>query len=78
MDNLGDLIAKRAPKEPPEIAAIKTYIKETLKSPSRVSFQGEAIVITVTSAALANTLRYHASKLKAAASTEKQLIFRIG
>lgn len=78
MDNLGDLIAKRAPKEPPEIAAIKQYIKATLNSSSKVSFQGEAIVVTVTSASLANTLRYHASKLKAAAGTEKQLIFRIG
>jgi hypothetical protein len=78
MDNLGDLIAKRARPEPPEIAAIKKYIEEALHSPSKVSFQGEAIVVTVASAALANTLRYHATKLKAAAGTEKQLIFRIG
>jgi hypothetical protein len=78
MDNLGDLLAKRAPKEPPEIAAIKLYIQEKLKSSSKVSFQGEAIVVTVASASLANTLRYHASKIRVAAGTEKQLIFRIG
>jgi hypothetical protein len=78
MEDLRDLLAKRMPKEPHEIAAIKSYIQEELNSPSKVSLQGEAIVITVASASLANTLRFHTTKLKAAAGTQRQLIFRIG
>ncbi|HEU4914752.1 MAG TPA: hypothetical protein VFT16_05135 [Candidatus Saccharimonadales bacterium] len=78
MEDLRDLIARRAPKEPQEIAAIKAYISDTLNSPSRVSLQGETIVITVASAALANTLRYHTAKLKTAAQTDRPVIIRIG
>ena len=78
MDNLGDLLAKRQPKEPTEITAIKQYIDNVLHASSKVALQGEAIVITVGSAALANTLRFHVLKIKQAAQTERRLIIRIG
>jgi hypothetical protein len=78
MDSLQDLLGQYSPKEPDEILAIKRYIHEKFDVPSSVGVQGEAIVITVSSAALANTLRFHTAKMQAAAGTGKRLLFRIG
>jgi hypothetical protein len=78
MDSLGDLLHQYSAKEPAEILALKRYIKETFNAPSSIGLQGESIVITVASASLANTLRFHTLKLQAAAQTDKRIIFRIG
>lgn len=78
MDSLQDLLGAYRPQEPPEILVIKRYIDEHFSAPSSVAIRGETIVITVPSAALANTLRYHAAKLKAACGSSKRLMFRIG
>jgi hypothetical protein len=78
MDSLQELLGSRSPKEPPEVLAIKQYIQTTFSAPSSVGLQGETIVITVASASLANTLRYHAARLKDAAQTDKKIVFRIG
>ncbi len=78
MDSLEDLLHKYSPKEPNEVLAIKRYIDETFHAPSSIGLKGESIVITVQSAALANTLRFHTAQLQAAAKTEKRIIFRIG
>jgi hypothetical protein len=78
MDSLQDLLGKYSPEEPAEVVALKRYIQETFNAPSSIGMQGESIVITVASASLANTLRFHTAKLQAAAQTEKRIIFRIG
>jgi hypothetical protein len=78
MDSLQNLLGKYSPQEPAEILAIKRYIDEHFQAPSSVAFQGESIVITVHSASLANTLRYHGRKIKAACGSDKRLVFRIG
>lgn len=79
MESLQDLLGKYSPKEPPEVQAIKQYIEAEFKAPCTVALQGErAIVITVNSAALANTLRFHVTKLQAACDTKKRILLRIG
>lgn len=78
MDSLEDLLSKYSPKEPAEVVALKRYIDETFHAASSIGMRGEAIVITVASAALANTLRFHTTQLQAAAQTDKRIIFRIG
>jgi hypothetical protein len=78
MDNLRDLLGKYSPKEPDELLAIKRYIHEQFNAPSSVGVQGESIVITVASGALANTLRFHIPKLQTAGNTQKRIVFRIG
>ena len=77
MDKLVDLLAKYTPAEPPEVAAIKRYIQDTFSSDAQVSITEKAITVTVASAALANTLRFHTAKLQAAAGTEKRIVLRI-
>ncbi len=78
MDSLQDLLGKYSPKEPPEVLAIKQYIFDQFGAASSVGLQGQSLVITVRSAALANTLRMRLPALQTAAKTTKRLIFRIG
>jgi hypothetical protein len=78
MEGLKDLLGKYSPQEPAEVLAIKQYIEQTFRAASSVGMQGEAIVITVSSASLANTLRFHISKIRQAAATDKKIVFRIG
>jgi len=78
MEDLKGLLGRYSPKEPGEILGIKQYIHDTFDAPSSVGIQGEAIVITVASAALANTLRFHTAQLQAAGNTAKRIVFRIG
>lgn len=77
MDQIGDLLAARTPQEPPEVSAIKQYIDEQFQAAAQVGIQNEAIVISVRSASLANTLRLRLPKLQAAAQTDRKLILRI-
>jgi hypothetical protein len=78
MDSLQDLLGRYKPQEPEEILAIKRYIYDTFQVASSVGIQGESIVITVASASLANTLRFHVPRLQAAGNTGKRIILRIG
>lgn len=79
MESLGDLLARYKPQEPEEIRAVQQYIADQFGATASVGLQGDsAIVITVTSAALANTLRMRTLAIQQAAGTAKRLIFRIG
>lgn len=78
MDSLQHLLGRYAPQEPAEVAAIKRYIHEQFRAESSVTARKDAFVITVTSASLANTLRMRMLEIKAAAQTDRRLVFRIG
>ena len=78
MEHIGDLLGRYTPAAPNEIMAIKQYIAKEFDVGSSVAIQGEAIVITVESAALANALRLRQTAIRAAAATTKKLLFRIG
>jgi hypothetical protein len=77
MDQLKDLLAERMPEEPDELRAIKRYIDDHFHAPSQVSMQNEAIIVSVRSAALANTLRLRLPQIQEAAQTDRKLFFRI-
>ena len=78
MDSLGDLMAKRQKPEQPELSAIKSYIDERYHTPVRAAVSGNTIIVTVPSAALANTLRLQTSKIQEICRVNKRLVFRIG
>jgi hypothetical protein len=78
MESLGDLLSKYSPTAPDEVTAVKQYIAKEFAAESSVGIQGEALVITVRSASLANTLRLRQTAIQAAANTKKRLLFRIG
>jgi hypothetical protein len=79
MESIGELLGKYNPQRPDDVMAVKRYITETYDAPVSVAVHGEqALTVTVTSAALANTLRLRARAIQKAAGTTKRLIFRIG
>lgn len=78
MDSLQDLLGKYSPKEPEEVLAIKRYIAKEFAAESSVAIHGNSLIITVSSGALAATLRLRLPALQAAANTNKRLVFRIG
>lgn len=71
-------MGKYSPAAPDEITAVKKYIADEFGEESSVGLQGEALVITVRSAALANALRLRQTAIQKTANTSKRLLFRIG
>ena len=76
-DSLFDILSVKDFSEPPEIAAIKSYIDEHFQASAEVAMRPFDIVITVASAPLAGVLRFHARKMQTAANTTKRLVIRI-
>jgi hypothetical protein len=78
MEQLGDLLRNRAmPEMPDEIAAAKKFVAEQFNASCTVSLQGNNLIITVQSAALASMLRLRTLQLRAACKTTKRLVLRI-
>lgn len=77
MDSLQDLLGKYSPKEPDEITAVKNYVLKQFGVEPRVGLHGETLVITVSSASLANALRLRQTYLQKVANNKK-IMFRIG
>lgn len=78
MESLEDLLGRYRPEQPDEILLAKRYIMEHFKAESSVGVSGETLVITVHSAALANTLRLRLLDLKDYCRTAKKIVLRIG
>ena len=77
-DSLGDLLAKRDFDEPPEVRAIKEYVRRYYDAEVKVTIQPHTIVVAARSAALIGSLRMNLPKLQKAAETEKRILLRIG
>jgi len=78
MDSLQDIIAQYGPAEQPELLAVKRYVDEHYHTAVSAAFSGESLVVTVPSAALANTLRMQITAIRAVCNTDKRIVFRIG
>lgn len=76
--DLRDILAKKDFDIPPEIQAIKDFVKRHYDAEVGVTVQPHMIIITTRSAALAGTLRVNLPKLKEAAATDKKIMLRIG
>jgi hypothetical protein len=78
MDSLYELLAGKNFDEPPEIAAIKDYIRQNYNAEATVQLRERDILVVVPSAGLASRLRFDMPKLKKVANTEKRIVLRIG
>lgn len=78
MQGLGDILGRRDFDEPPEVRAIKDYVRRYYESEVRVTMQQHAIIVSARSAALIGSLRMNLPKLQAAAQTDKRIMLRIG
>ena len=77
-DSIGDLVSRRVPVEPPEIARIKQFVLEEYNVTPTIMLSGKNLVVSVSSAALAGTLRMRIVDLEKIAQTDKKLLIRIG
>jgi hypothetical protein len=78
MDSLYELLAGKNFDEPPEIAAIKDFIRQNYNAEATVQLRERDILVVVPSAGLASRLRFDMPKLKKVANTEKRIVLRIG
>lgn len=78
MDNLADILQRKDFDEPPEVRAIKDYVRRYYDADVKVTLQPHAIVVSARSAALIGSLRLNLPKLQSAASTDKRIMLRIG
>ena len=78
-DSLGDLLSRRDFDEPPEIRAIKNYVRRYYNDAEvKVTMQPHTIVVAARSAALIGSLRLNLPKLERAAASDKRILLRIG
>ncbi|MFZ1249175.1 MAG: hypothetical protein WAQ24_02540 [Candidatus Saccharimonadales bacterium] len=78
MDGLSDILLRKDFDMPPEVVAIKNYVRRHYEHEVQVTVQPRTIAIASRSAGLIATLRLNAPALQKAANTEKRLVFRIG
>ncbi len=78
MDSLHDLLGRKDFDEPPEVAAIKKYVREQFDEAVAVTVREREIIIAAPNAALANTLRLRVLALRRITGENKRLVFRIG
>lgn len=77
MDSLFDILGSKDFDVPPEVAAIKKYIRDEFEQEVEVTVREKDIVIAGRSAAFINTLRLRTPVIKRVANTDKRLTFRI-
>ena len=75
---MGSILGRKDFDEPPEVQAIKKYVQDEFKSEVSVMVRERDIVIGVSSAALANSLRLRSPDIKRRCQLTKRLTFRIG
>jgi hypothetical protein len=78
MDSLGSILSNKDFDEPPEMASIKKYVQDEFQTAVSVQVRERDIVVSVPSAALANTLRLRGPDIKRRCQLDKRLTFRIG
>jgi hypothetical protein len=78
MEKVADVLSRFEPDMPDEITAIKQYIEKNFSAGANVALKNDAIIVTVNSGSLANTLRLRITDLRRKAGTSKRIVFRIG
>lgn len=77
MDNLADILHLKDFDQPPEIIAIKEYVREHYKKDISVTIDKQQIVVSSSSAGLIGSLRLNSAALQKKVGTNKRILFRI-
>jgi len=78
MEDLSNILSRKDFDVPPEVRAIKAYVRRYYDADVSVTVQTHAIVVSARSAALIGSLRLNLPKLEEAAASDKRIILRIG
>lgn len=78
MDSLSDLVNKKLPQEPPQVAALKDYVKNNYGESAAVSVNPKFYRIRVASASLAGRLRMDTIQITKECELDRKLVIQIG
>lgn len=78
MDSLYDILGRKDFDEPPEVLAIKKYVREQFNEAVAVTIREREIIIAAPNAALAGTLRMRVLTLQRLIGEKKRFVFRVG
>ncbi len=76
-NSLADLLANKNFDEPREMLLIKQFVVDKFQEDVEVIVHEREIIVTTTSASLANTLRLKIAELRTLTETKKRITFRI-
>lgn len=77
MDSLNSILGKRDFDVPPEVTAIKDYVRRHYNTEVNVQMRDNTIVVYAPSSSLIGTLRLQLPKLQKASGTDKRITLRI-
>ncbi len=78
MDGIADILSRKDFDIPPEVRAIKEYVRRHYDAEVAVTTLPRGLVVSAKSSGLIATLRLNVRKLQEAANTDKRISFRIG
>lgn len=78
MDGIADILSRKDFDVPPELQAIKEYVRRHYNQDVTVTMQQRGITVSARSSGLIASLRLNVSELQKVAQTDKKLYFRIG
>ncbi|HEX7368488.1 MAG TPA: hypothetical protein VF261_02430 [Candidatus Saccharimonadales bacterium] len=76
-DSLADLLSNKNFDEPPEMQAIKHFVRDSFDEDCEVLLRERDIVVSVRSSSLAGALRLKLPELRKRAKITKKIILRI-
>ncbi|MFZ1484320.1 MAG: hypothetical protein WAS36_04905 [Candidatus Saccharimonadales bacterium] len=78
MDSLNSILGKRDFDVPPEVTAIKDYVRRHYDCDVHVQMRDNTIVVYAPNSSLIGTLRMQLPKLQKASGSDKRITLRIG
>jgi hypothetical protein len=78
MQGIADILKRKDFDVPPEVEALKGYVRRTYNAEISVTVLPREFVVSAPSSGLIATLRLNVTALQKAADTTKRISFRIG
>lgn len=77
MDSIADVLRNSLPSEPPEMTALKNYVKDHYHAIAVVSVAPDSYILSVKSAGLASNMQNESAAISQACKLDKPLRIRI-
>lgn len=78
MQGIADILKRKDFDVPPEVEALKSYVRRTYAAEIAVTVLPREFVVSAPSSGLIATLRLNVTELQKAADTTKRISFRVG
>lgn len=78
MDSLQDMLQKKRPSEPPQVAALKKYALDKYGTEISVRVSPKHYLITVKQSAIASKLHIETATIVSVCNLDKRLVIHVG